>query len=120
MTDKVNILGTEYSIIVRKYDEEKEFEENSWAGWCDDYMNRIILCDLSTWPGWDKEPEEKRESCTKKTLRHEIVHAFFNESGLTDNSICLESPWARNEEMVDWFAQQGPKIYKAWEEAEAL
>jgi hypothetical protein len=120
MQDKVNILGTEYSIIVKKYDDEEDFEKNSISGWCDDYLRRIVLCDLSTWPGWDNEPEEKRELCTKKTLRHEIVHAFFNESGLSDNSSMLEVPWARNEEMVDWFAGQGEKIYKAWQEAGAL
>jgi len=28
--------------------------------------------------------------------------------------------WARNEEMIDWFALQGPKILKAWQEAGAL
>jgi hypothetical protein len=28
--------------------------------------------------------------------------------------------WAKNEEMVDWFALQGPKIYAAWKEAGAI
>ena len=52
---------------------------------------------------------------TKKVLRHEITHAFFFESGLAENS-----PFAQNEELVDWMAIQGPKIYKAWQEAGAV
>ena len=60
------------------------------------------------------------EAYMRKVTRHEIVHAFFLESGLHGNSLHCEEPWATNEEMVDWFAFQGAKIYKAWEEANAL
>ena len=55
----------------------------------------------------------------KKVIRHEIIHAFALESGLRESSLETAS-WAVNEEMVDWFARQGPKIYKAWQEADAL
>ena len=55
----------------------------------------------------------------KKVLRHEIVHAYLCESGLEHCSLGEDS-WATNEEMVDWMAIQGPKLYKAWEEAGAL
>ncbi len=51
----------------------------------------------------------------RRTARHEIVHAFLAESGLDQNS-----DWARNEEIVDWIALQGPKIFKAWQEAGAI
>ena len=51
----------------------------------------------------------------KATTRHEIVHAFFFESGLG-----CESDYAQNEELVDWIARQGPKLYRAWAEAGAL
>lgn len=60
------------------------------------------------------------EISQKQTLRHEIVHAFFDESGLASSSLGIDGPWAKNEEMVDWFALQGPKIYKAWQEAGAI
>ena len=50
----------------------------------------------------------------------EVCFAFFNESGLASSSFGIEGPWAKNEEMVDWIALQGPKIYKVWEEAGAL
>ena len=55
----------------------------------------------------------------KTTLRHEIVHAFLGESGLSANSNETDA-WARNEEMVDWIAIQGPKIWKAWKEVGAV
>jgi hypothetical protein len=41
----------------------------------------------------------------EKLCRHEVIHAFLCESGLLHNS-----DWATDEEMVDWFAIQLPKI----------
>lgn len=40
---------------------------------------------------------------------------FLFESGLAENS-----EWAQNEEMVDWFACQAPKIYVAFRAAGAI
>lgn len=48
-----------------------------------------------------------------KVLRHELVHAFLYESGLSCNS------WGDNEEIVDWIAIQLPKIFKALEKVSA-
>ena len=39
----VNILGTPYEIIVKKYDEEGGFESRSIAGFCDGYTKEIVL-----------------------------------------------------------------------------
>ena len=55
----------------------------------------------------------------KKILRHEIIHAFLFESGLAENSATSES-WATNEEMVDFFAIQFPKILSIYEELQCL
>lgn len=55
----------------------------------------------------------------KKVKRHEIIHAFLFESGLSECSYKSDE-WAKNEEMVDWFAHQGLKLYKAWKEADAI
>ena len=52
----------------------------------------------------------------KKTLRHEIVHAFLTESGLFNNTYNVDAGWSKNEEMVDWFAIQSPKIFKVYSE----
>lgn len=116
----VNILGTPYEIIVKKYDEEGAFDRRSIAGFCDGYAKEIVVCDMHTYKGWENEAEKTVAAAQKQTLRHEIVHAFFDESGLMDSSSMVECPWSKNEEMVDWIANQGMKIYKAWQEADAL
>ena len=53
-------------------------------------------------------------------LRHEIVHAFFNESGLMDSSLQYSGGWAKNEEMVDWIASQFNKIMECFKAAGCL
>ena len=117
---KVNILGTGYEIIVKKYDEDEAFERRSIDGYCDGYTKQIVICDMATYKGWDHEPKETREAAQKHTVRHEIVHAFLDESGLQDSTGSYDCGWAKNEEMIDWIAAQGAKIYKSWQEANAL
>lgn len=116
----VRILGTKYVIIVRKYDEDEAFARSSIDGYCDGLTKQIVCCDMATYKGWEHEPPETIEAAQKGILRHEIVHAFFHESGLSDSSLNIDGAWAKNEEMVDWIALQGPKIYEAWNEAGAL
>ena len=116
----VNILGTPYEIIVKKYNEDECFEKERINGYCYSQIHQIVVCDMNTYKGWEHEPEKVIEGQQKETLRHEIVHAFLNESGLKSNSNYAGDSWARNEEMVDWIAIQGEKIYKAWQDANAL
>ena len=54
---KVNILGTEYTILIKKYDEEEAFDRRSIAGYCDGYTKEIVLCDMHTYKGWENESE---------------------------------------------------------------
>lgn len=117
---KVDILGTPYEITVKKYDDDEAFERRSIDGYCDSYIKKIVVCDMTTYKGWEHESKETCEAAQKQTLRHEIVHAFLNESGLADNAGVYDNPWAKNEEMVDWISIQGVKIFKAWVEADAL
>lgn len=115
----VNVLGTKYRIVVKKYSDDKYFEKNDAAGYCSAITKEIGICDMTTFKDWEDEPKEDCQEQQKLVLRHEIVHAFLNESGLSSNSNDVTA-WARNEEMVDWIALQGQKIYKAWQEAGAL
>lgn len=117
---KVNILGTPYEIIVKKYHEDDCFKEKSMDGYCDGFSKEIVVCDMSTNDDWKDEKKQTVDVLQKQILRHEIVHAFLNESGLQANGSKTERSWAYNEEMVDWIAIQGAKIYKAWQEADAL
>lgn len=117
---KVNILGTLYTIERKKYDDDELFKKNRFVGYCDGVEKKIVLCEAKTIPGFDNETDEYCQKFMKETLRHEIVHAFFNESGLSDSSNQYDGPWPKNEEMIDWMAIQGPKLYKAWEQAKAV
>ena len=120
MEKKVNILGTEYTIQIKKYDEDEDFEKRGLCGYCNAYKKIIVIGDLSTFKGWENEEKEIIERYQKETARHEITHAFFNESGLQDSALTFEGAWAKNEEMVDWFAIQSPKIFKAFKEVGCL
>lgn len=115
----INVLGTEYTIVIKKYDDDPYFKKRNACGYCSSTQKEIAVCDMETYPNWEDESNAACREYMKSTLRHEIIHAFFNESGLMENSNDTEA-WARNEEMVDWFAIQGPKIYKAWREVGAL
>ena len=55
----------------------------------------------------------------RQVTRHEIIHAFLFESGL-DISSGKADNWAVNEEMVDWFCIQIPKIQRCMQEAGVL
>lgn len=116
----VNILGTEYEILKKAYKDEETFERRSIDGFCDSFVKQIIVCDMSTYKGWEHETIETIAQCEKYTLRHEIIHAFLSESGLADSSLRYESGWANNEEMVDWLAIQSPKIVKVFQELNIL
>lgn len=116
----VNVLGTEYTVIKKKYDEDEAFDRRSIDGYCDGYLKQIVYCDMTTYDGWEHESEETCRACEKQTLRHEIVHAFLHESGLFDCSFRCEDAWTSNEEMVDWIAAQGSKIYTAWQSVNVL
>ncbi len=113
------ILGTNYKIITKKYDEEESFKRRQIDAFCDGCAKEIILCDMSTYEGWEHATLDELSLYRKYKLKHEIVHAFLFESGLAQHSGNTDA-WALNEEMVDWFAWQGSKIYKAWEEAGCL
>lgn len=116
----VNILGAEYEIIVKKYNEDETFKRLSVDGYCNSYKKEIAVCDLSTYDGFEHEDKENHVLRKQHTLRHEIVHAFLNESGLMGSAGTINEAWPHNEEMVDWIAIQFPKMVKAMQAAECL
>lgn len=109
---KLNILGAVYSVTVSN--DSKEPRLNGCDGFCDETTKEIFADDYQSYSD-DLSSKRNLKLQKKKVIRHEIVHAFLFESGLAENS-----PWAQNEELVDWIAMQGPKILKAWQEAGAL
>lgn len=112
---KICILGTYYTVLIKKRDEDKRLE------FCDGYIDwtihTICICDVEK----DSDCVENLEVYKKEVLRHEIVHAFFVESGLMGHTNpSLEGGGTNDEQIVDWIALQGLKIYEAWKQAGCL
>lgn len=97
----VDVLGIIYEIIFKTEEEDEILKEVD--GYCDNTTNQIIIKFFENHPMNHNDMMEYAERC----IRHEIIHAFLYQSGLDVNSI---NQWARNEEMVDWFAIQLNKI----------
>lgn len=115
-----NILGTEYKIETRKVSEDKFLKENHFGGYCaeDEYL--IVIADLSEKEYFSGMTDSERKTYRKKVLRHELFHAFLNESGLQGSALQPECPWSKNEEMIDWLAIQSPKIFKVFKELDLI
>lgn len=109
----INILGTEYTIEKHKLKEDNEL--NGLGGYCKYMLPMIVIGDYTTYPEMEDASEEQMNAFERSTLRHEILHAFFNESGIGQNAFASDSiPWSQNEEMIDWFAIQSPKIFDVY------
>lgn len=117
---KIDILGTEYTIETHKVSEDSYLEKNRLSGYCGEEDKLIIVADMSEEKYFTGMDEKAQETYWKKTLRHELIHAFLNESGLSDSSNCYDGAWAKNEEMVDWLAIQAPKIFSTFKEMDIL
>lgn len=113
----VNILGTDYEIhFVDEFPEYLKDVGEGAGGLCNRHDRHIFIkrCNVKDMT------VEGSERCDKDTLRHEIIHAYLSESGLSANASHCYGSWAENEEMVDWFAIQSPKIYKTFMELDCL
>lgn len=116
----ISILGTEYTIETHKVSEDEYMKEHRLSGYCCEESKRIVIADMSEKEYFEGMDDAEQEHYRKKTLRHELVHAFLNESGLSDDASTPSGSWAKHEEMVDWFAIQSPKIFKTFEELNTL
>lgn len=114
---RVSVLGVPYALEYRTKAEDPELED------CDGYCDTSVkLCVVRKYTAAERrEPGSKKDlsAYMRKCMRHELAHAFLYESGLSINSLNI-SGWAANEEMVDWMAIQGPKLYAAWQRAGCL
>lgn len=117
---EVNILGTNYQIITG-VDYNKDLEMKDLDGYIKYYTKEIHIVDLRTVSdSWKTASEKEVAVMTKNILRHEIVHGFLFESGLSASSTEISEGWAENEELVDWIALQVPKMIEAFRQADCL
>ena len=112
----VNVLGTDYTITYSNRDENAGLKESD--GYTDTSTKEIFINDMAYTEDDDMRKRDMK-AYQRKVLRHEIVHAFFAESGL-DGCGHFPSHFEHDEELVDWIAIQGVKIYKAWESVGAV
>lgn len=118
MVKTVGILGTRYKVQT-DVPVGKDDSLTNRFGYCSSLDHRIVIADMNTIDSWKDESEEAKLAQVKTTLRHEVLHAFLTESGLWGSSSGVEC-WALNEEMVDWFALQFPKILKVFEQLDCM
>lgn len=109
---RVNILGTPYTVEYLPRSKDKYLE--NCDGYCDKTSKRIVVetepegCSLDDYPAYQR-----------KVTRHEVIHAFLFESGLHENmSHQPAGIGSHDEQMVDWFAVQYPKIKTVYEKLE--
>ena len=115
--NSVNILGAKYKIRYAKSTEDREYlSEYNWSGCCKELSKEILI---GTKEFLNMDNDDVYEKYVKEITRHEVLHAFLNESGLSSSSFKPQA-WAKNEEMIDWFAIQSPKIFKVYEELGVL
>ena len=107
---KINILGTTYKVYLNA-PYEKDPDLVGAYGYADFHGKRIVVADIRTVAGWSDASDVAVQDLFASTVRHEVIHAYLMESGLNASSNGVDC-WARNEEMVDWFAIQLPKIVK--------
>ena len=101
---KVNVLGTKYKII--KHDKDNPIRIGDCDGYCDYSVKEIHIAEMEDYEWGNVDAHANR------TIRHELVHAYLYESGLSAET------WANNEEIVDWMAIQIPKINEKYKELE--
>lgn len=102
----VSILGTEYLL-----ETDTSLNEGEKDGLYYPYRKKISTRDKSDLLD-ETATDEEKQIRLKETMRHEITHAFFHESGLDE--------YCDDERLVDWFAIQSPKIYKVFAELDLL
>lgn len=111
MSTVINILGTFYEIRTKVDPAADKWLDNT-AGYHDSLQSKIVIADRRLLRDGDKLTSGEIAKLESRTLRHEIVHAYLYESGLSVES------WAENEELVDWLALQIPKIIKTFDEVD--
>lgn len=110
---KIPILGTDYTVRCVDAKDMPSWYFEHCKGYCD-HTSKVITVENVVARKYDyNDVLADLEEITNQTVRHEIIHAFLRESGLGDESDVEEI-------IVDWFALQAPKIFKAFCLAKAL
>ena len=96
---EVNILGMLYTVC-----SSTDLMDKGLDGECCYYSKQIKIRPWSKMLD-DTSSDMEKQYRHREVVRHEIVHAFLYESGLSE--------YAQDEQLVDWIAMQFPKIEEA-------
>ena len=105
----INILGQEYDLQELGGNDDARLSDDL-DGYCDGWGKIIRVRNDYNY----KSPYNvsHMEGYKRNVKRHEILHAFFDECGLTGNRSI--------EEMCEWIARQFSKLQKVFQEAGEL
>ena len=107
---KVNILGTDYNWIETT---KHPILENT-DGACGTYDKTIVI-EVDLFPNSvpiNGNIEGERQEKSRCIKRHEIIHAYFNESGVR--------AYGNDERLVDWLTVMLPKIFETFKEMDCI
>ena len=109
----VYILGTQYNI--KLISEADDPMLKTLVGYTDQTTHKIVVKLIEK----QSNTVQNVADYAKNVMRHELIHAFLFESGLGTCANEVDC-WSQNEEMVDWFAYQSPKIFKLFQQLNCL
>ena len=109
----VYILGTQYNIKLIPESDDPILK--TLEGYTDQTAHKIVVKLIEK----QSDRVQNVADYSKNIMRHELIHAFLFESGLGPCANEIDC-WAQNEEMVDWFAYQSPKIFKLFQQLNCL
>ena len=102
---KISILGTEYTILKVSIEEDNRMVGN--GGYVNLEGKKILVNEKL----YGNEPLEEifdKVVYRNEVLRHEIIHAFFNECGLSE--------YCDDERLIKYLGYQFPKLTKIFKE----
>ena len=109
----VYILGTQYNIKLIPESDDPMLK--TLMGYTDQTVHKIVVKLIEK----QSDSVQNLADYAKNIMRHELIHAFLFESGLGACANYIDC-WPQNEEMVDWFAYQSPKIFKLFQQLNCL
>jgi hypothetical protein len=107
---KITVLGQDYKLVFNTPDDDPKLKE--WNGYHEPYSKKIVIdSTIVEEANKDALGTENTEVYFRHVYRHEVMHAFFCESGITYR-------YSKDEEdfLVDWIARMYPKMKKIFEE----
>jgi len=101
---EIQILGTTYGLYVDRSGTNPKLENND--AYCEVWSKKIVFSDYRQ----NCMTIESLPEYVSSVIMHEIIHAFFHESGLVN--------YGKDELLVDWIALKLFEMSTAYQKAE--